>query len=259
MTMIDHDRPAIADPECSTCDGTGRDEIFGTACVDCHTGARRRWAEQQPTAAPADRPTPSTPNASSSPRRPAPPAADVDGIDEAELVDWLDEQKWSEFAQSLAAFYKRRGYLTPKQHAAATSMKTKCDARNTDRAAIAPAGTVTTSDSAAGITRTASSSPDVAAGLYAIESPTGLAFYGVDRPTSGRWVGYTFVRRVIGGDRDAPVRGRAAAAVLAAIADDPDAGRRYGREIGRCYRCNRTLTDDESRAAGIGPVCRQLD
>jgi hypothetical protein len=37
---------------------------------------------------------------------------------------------------------------------------------------------------------------------------------------------------------------------------DSDAGPRYGREIGRCYRCNRTLTDAVSRSLGIGPDCR---
>lgn len=29
----------------------------------------------------------------------------------------------------------------------------------------------------------------------------------------------------------------------------------YGKEIGVCGKCGRTLTDDESRARGIGPVC----
>jgi len=29
----------------------------------------------------------------------------------------------------------------------------------------------------------------------------------------------------------------------------------YGREIGRCCRCGHTLTDEDSRAAGIGPYC----
>ena len=32
---------------------------------------------------------------------------------------------------------------------------------------------------------------------------------------------------------------------------------RYGREIGRCGVCHRTLTNEESRMAGIGPVCRE--
>lgn len=34
------------------------------------------------------------------------------------------------------------------------------------------------------------------------------------------------------------------------------AGERYARELGRCYRCGRTLTDEVSRAMGIGPTCR---
>lgn len=44
--------------------------------------------------------------------------------------------------------------------------------------------------------------------------------------------------------------------ILSAIAADPDAGPRFGREIGRCYVCGRTLTDETSRQLGIGPVCR---
>lgn len=34
------------------------------------------------------------------------------------------------------------------------------------------------------------------------------------------------------------------------------AAKRYADEIGSCYRCNKTLTDDESRRLGIGPTCR---
>jgi uncharacterized protein DUF6011 len=30
---------------------------------------------------------------------------------------------------------------------------------------------------------------------------------------------------------------------------------RYGQELGECGHCGRTLTDEASRAAGIGPVC----
>ena len=100
--------------------------------------------------------------------------------------------------------------------------------------------------------------PDVPAGLYAIVDPTGrndLRFYRVDRPTEGRWAGYTFLKAVVGGHPDERVAREAVAGILAAIAADPEAGPRYGREIGRCYRCNRHLTDEVSRAAGIGPDC----
>ena len=106
--------------------------------------------------------------------------------------------------------------------------------------------------------RTTVALPEVPAGHYAVASKTGnndLDFFRVDRPTEGRWAGYTFVKRVIGGHPEYAVRGAEAKAVLARIAADPDAGFRYGREIGRCCRCNRTLTDEASRAAGIGPDC----
>lgn len=44
--------------------------------------------------------------------------------------------------------------------------------------------------------------------------------------------------------------------IMEAIAADPqEAGLRFGREIGKCCRCGRTLTDEASRAAGIGPDC----
>jgi len=45
--------------------------------------------------------------------------------------------------------------------------------------------------------------------------------------------------------------------ILTAIANDPDAGPRFGREIGACYKCGRVLTDELSRQLGIGPVCRE--
>jgi hypothetical protein len=32
---------------------------------------------------------------------------------------------------------------------------------------------------------------------------------------------------------------------------------RYGMLIGKCGVCGRTLTDEESRANGIGPVCAE--
>lgn len=102
--------------------------------------------------------------------------------------------------------------------------------------------------------------PSVPAGHYAIKSLTGnndLDFFRVDRPTEGPWKDRTFVKQVIGGHPEFAVRGRRAIEVLEAIlaAGTREAAVLYGREIGRCYVCNRTLTDDASRAAGIGPVC----
>ena len=102
--------------------------------------------------------------------------------------------------------------------------------------------------------------PDIPAGHYAVDSLTGnndLDFFRVDRPTEGRWAGRTFVKRVIGGKADSPVRGATARAALEAIekAGPAEATKLYGQEIGRCGRCNRRLTDELSRQRGIGPDC----
>lgn len=97
---------------------------------------------------------------------------------------------------------------------------------------------------------------EVPAGRYAVDGEDGeTKFYVVDRPTEGRWNGYTFVN-VQASDDLFPVRGQAAQVILAKIAVDPQAATiRYGHELGVCGRCGRTLTDEASRAAGIGPVC----
>jgi hypothetical protein len=99
--------------------------------------------------------------------------------------------------------------------------------------------------------------PDVKAGRYAVPNEEGkLAFYIVSRPDKGDWKGWTFVS-VMASDERHRIRGFAAVkAILEKIAADPDAGPRFGREIGACYVCGRTLTDELSRSLGIGPVCR---
>lgn len=101
---------------------------------------------------------------------------------------------------------------------------------------------------------------DVPAGRYAVENEDGvLRFYRVDKPEEGRWAGRTFVS-VQASDDWFPVKARDSRnAILAKIqADGPrEASMRYGREIGHCGICGRTLTDNESIARGIGPVCAQ--
>jgi hypothetical protein len=46
-------------------------------------------------------------------------------------------------------------------------------------------------------------------------------------------------------------------AIINAVNADPQAARLlYADELGHCYVCGRTLTDETSRALGIGPICR---
>lgn len=81
-------------------------------------------------------------------------------------------------------------------------------------------------------------------------------FVKVTRGTRAPFTGRTFVN-VQAGDELHRVSPAVRDALLAKIeADGPEAAsRRYGREIGDCGRCGRTLTDEASREAGIGPVC----
>lgn len=99
----------------------------------------------------------------------------------------------------------------------------------------------------------AAPSVQVANGRYALYGADGAVhFY---RVTAGHKPGVIFVDEQAGDDLW-PVKGRARRmAILTTIADDPDALARYGRELGVCGKCGRALTDEASRAAGIGPVC----
>ena len=105
-------------------------------------------------------------------------------------------------------------------------------------------------------------STEVPAGRYAVATEDGatnaLAFYKVDRPTEGKWAGYTFVKLILGGHQEQRMSRAAGEAILRKIALDPEAASQaYGREMGQCGRCGLPLTNDESRAYGIGPDCRK--
>jgi hypothetical protein len=102
---------------------------------------------------------------------------------------------------------------------------------------------------------TATEVPD---GRYAVEEDGTLKFFHIrNGKANTRWAGFVFVD-IQASDDLYPLKDRARKArVLAAIAADLEtASRRYGQELGVCGRCGRTLTDEESRAYGIGPVCR---
>jgi hypothetical protein len=86
-------------------------------------------------------------------------------------------------------------------------------------------------------------------GRYAVSTEDGhLAFYNVTE----RGV---FVQA---SDSLHRVPGAAGQAIITKILVDPaEASRTYGRELGKCGVCNRTLTDEHSREHGIGPICSQ--
>jgi hypothetical protein len=112
-------------------------------------------------------------------------------------------------------------------------------------------------------------------GYYATKSLTGnndYDFWKIESPSEGRWVGYTFVKRVIGGHSDSDVprdskkkistervgskatQRNAIAAIMEMGIEE--SGRLFGTELKYCRVCGIHLTDETSRALGIGPTCR---
>jgi hypothetical protein len=98
----------------------------------------------------------------------------------------------------------------------------------------------------------------VAPGRYALLRDGVVKFYRVtEGKAGGRWAGRTFISAQASDDTF-PIRNpQQRAEILAEIAKDPEAALcLYGRELGVCGDCGRTLTDETSREIGRGPVCR---
>jgi hypothetical protein len=104
---------------------------------------------------------------------------------------------------------------------------------------------------------------EVADGRYATTIEGKLRFFRVNTPKDGKWEGFTFLKEVFGGGgvgqpREDAIRNRDIRnAILTAITEDSQALARYGQELGICGKCGLPLTDENSRAIGIGPVCRK--
>ncbi len=95
-------------------------------------------------------------------------------------------------------------------------------------------------------------------GRYAVNDPSDeiLKFYKVDIPKEGKYVGYLFLSVQASYELFSIKNSQHRYKILCEIAKDPiGAMMRYGREIGSCAICGRTLTDQESRDRGIGPIC----
>lgn len=102
-------------------------------------------------------------------------------------------------------------------------------------------------------------------GYYATPSRTGnndIDFWKVERPEDGKFEGWTFVRRVLGGGSGGQTRATRIhlseqRSALAAIARHglEESRMLYANNMKRCTRCNRDLSDDLSRERGMGNDC----
>jgi hypothetical protein len=103
--------------------------------------------------------------------------------------------------------------------------------------------------------RAAEPRPQVPAGRYAVDTEEGkLAFYRVAVDENGRYSVFVFAS-----DQQHLIKGwKSQLTILRKIEKDgiESAGNRFADERGECRDCGRGLTDQESRAARRGPVCR---
>jgi hypothetical protein len=249
-----------ANPDCHACHGTGTDTAFGSKCTECDrpNGGARRTIDQRTIRTtnddrfhrPGERMDGRTFGRQGNGDAPATEAQIAllerlvaERIPHANELDDIAKSFCRIALHTLRALRNGTRY---NRRALSVIIDEVMQVRVPRTAQPAPTRTTTTT-----------TLPDVPSGHYAIPS-TGdndLAFYRVDRPTEGQHAGRVFVKMIVGGHPDMNVRRDAIAGILARIAADPEAGPRYGQTIGRCCRCNRTLTDETSRAAGIGPDC----
>ena len=108
----------------------------------------------------------------------------------------------------------------------------------------------------------------VLTGHYAVINDEGEpTFYHIDNIDEKRskWFGWVFVKQVIGGGNDIRIGSQRPnqnyvgqrEEHLKKILENPlEATKLYGREIGECGICGKTLTS-EWREVGIGPVCAE--
>lgn len=97
-------------------------------------------------------------------------------------------------------------------------------------------------------------------GKFALTQPDGhVVFVKVDIPTKGKWVGYVFVKMLLGSPghwREQRLRGSTAVEWCERIAQDPAGAQAlYGRKFQECGRCGSPLSNIRSRAAGYGWTC----
>lgn len=148
----------------------------------------------------------------------------------AEIAALRDFASWSSFAADLLAKFTRYGSLTEGQAQAIRSMMAKQAERKQQRAAEAAP-----KSGAVDVERIKA--------MFAKATASGLKkpHFVAD--------GIEFSAATSAAPADTLAR-------LAAVAADP-AGEaiRYGRLTGRCSCCSRPLSDPESVAAGIGPIC----
>lgn len=178
----------------------------------------------------------------------------VSQTEEAEIVKFLGEQNWSDFAKSLAKQHASTGSLSAKQWTSAKKMKATMATKAAAKKAVVK------SDKPSGIDLS-----ELPSGYYAVPGGDTRLKVRVARPTkASKWHGWTFVSD--GGEygarknygRQAPsgfYQGEIQEQLQAILAAPLEAMKAYGKLHGVCGACGRGLEDETSIDLGMGPIC----
>ncbi len=188
--------------------------------------------------------------------------------EQAELIEWLGTQTWSNFARSLYVGAARYGTLTPNQERAALKMRTTCAARAAAKKAEGPAAPAPEvgfyfADGEWYRVQANKEGTRVYAKRWGQAQHAGGDHHVFDYPTHDDDPMIPAVPRPEGfpeAIHTTPFvwiyEGRKPFAILTPETQvDAEQAAAFGHEYGRCLNCNAELTDPDSVARGMGPVC----
>ena len=154
----------------------------------------------------------------------------TEATDLATVMAWISDQKWSDFAQSLAEQFARKGTLSEKQEAAARKMFAKAAARP----AKAPVA-------------------DAPHGLHVREN--GEIVRVLNTRNSGQKVAKRLVHDSYGDWSWEYLGKRGLAGLSTETLMSAEQAMAWGQKYLRCVACFAELTDKRSMAAGYGETC----
>ena len=188
--------------------------------------------------------------------------------DVQEHMDWAqDAERYAEhllatgtateFVVSILAARKRWGSLTKGQYRGLLNM-VRAEVLAADRTAEQLIEQLTTGKEPLDLTK-------LPTGHYALMINDSPVFYHVDNIEEGKWKGWIFAnlqvsddKRRLGMQRPGQKYQGQHEENLRKILENPlAASQLYGKTIGRCGVCGRTLTDPDSIELGIGPICAE--
>lgn len=243
-------QPRGFDEPCPKCRGTGRWRP-GYPCFACKGKGKKTFKTAPETRAAAKE--------SRAQKEARQVAANVEGFQKAfpEVWAWMDGNPFP-FAVAMVEGVKKFGGLTPNQMAACYRMMEKLEAAkaaSTERKANAPEIAIDPIVQAFERAKESGSKKPVirVAGFkFSLAPVTGANAGAIYVQADGQYRGKIRDGKFLGIRECTPDQ---TAEILKAAADPKSAAIAYGRKFGCCSICKRELSDPESIAAGIGPVC----